>query len=160
MVTSTRRFFGDVDDDSLQLVETAFDCLKQAVEEVRPGSLYRVLGEKITSRASKSGCSVVRRYCGHGIGTLFHTAPNVPHYSKNKAKGVMQPGHIFTIEPMINRGSWKDVTWPDKWTAVTEDGARSAQFEHTLLVTESGYEILTARSDEPVMEWSREKVQR
>jgi methionyl aminopeptidase len=75
---------------------------------------------------------------------LFHTTPSVPHYGKNKAVGVMKPGHVFTIEPMINEGSWQDVLWPDDWTAVTKDGKRSAQFEHTLLVTEDGCEVLLA----------------
>lgn len=87
----------------------------------------------------------VRSYCGHGIGDLFHCAPNIPHYAKNKAVGVMKPGQTFTIEPMINQGVWRDRTWPDNWTAVTEDGKRSAQFEHTMLITETGVEILTAR---------------
>ena len=72
----------------------------------------------------------------------------------------MKPGQIFTIEPMINVGSWKDTTWPDNWTAVTSDGSRSAQFEHTLLVTESGYEILTQRDGEPRMTWDQARVQR
>ena len=72
----------------------------------------------------------------------------------------MKPGHIFTIEPMINMGSWKDTMWPDNWTAVTVDGARSAQFEHQILVRETGYEILTARDNEPVMEWNTAKLQR
>jgi methionyl aminopeptidase len=79
--------------------------------------------------------SVNRTYCGHGIGSLFHCAPNVPHYAGNKATGFMKPGHVFTIEPMINAGVHKDITWPDNWTAVTADGQRSAQFEHTLLIT-------------------------
>ena len=70
---------------------------------------------------------VVQTYCGHGIGSLFHTVPNIPHYPKNKAKGIMKAGHIFTIEPMINAGTWRDRTWPDNWTAVTADGKRSAQ---------------------------------
>jgi methionine aminopeptidase len=70
---------------------------------------------------------VVKTYCGHGIGSLFHTVPNIPHYPKNKAKGIMRPGHIFTIEPMINLGASQDKTWPDNWTAVTADGMRSAQ---------------------------------
>mmetsp|Transcript_34045 Transcript_34045/g.44990 ORF Transcript_34045/g.44990 Transcript_34045/m.44990 type:complete len:395 (+) Transcript_34045:31-1215(+) len=151
---------GEVASETLELVETAFDCLKQAMSLVKPGTMYKALGDKIAARAKSSGCSVVKRYCGHGIGTLFHTAPNVPHYSKNKAKGVMKPGHVFTIEPMINRGDWRDVTWPDNWTAVTEDGSLSAQYEHTILVTEDGFEILTARENEPIMEWSQEKVQR
>jgi methionyl aminopeptidase len=85
------------------------------------------------------------RYMGHGVNTMFHCAPTVPHYKGNKAVGVMKEGHAFTIEPMLNLGGWRDEKWPDGWTAVTADGARSAQFEHTLLVTEEGVEILTAR---------------
>ena len=72
--------------------------------------------------------AVNRTYCGHGIGNLFHTAPNVPHYANNKTAGFMKEGHVFTIEPMINAGTQKDVTWPDDWTAVTADGQRSSQF--------------------------------
>ena len=79
---------------------------------------------------------------------LFHCAPNIPHYANNKAVGVMRPGMVFTIEPMINLGSWKDQTWPDGWTSVTVDGKRSAQFEHTLLVTETGVDILSCRVPE------------
>ncbi|KAF0750602.1 hypothetical protein AaE_006653 [Aphanomyces astaci] len=127
---------------------------------VKPGTMYRDLGREITAVAEEQGMSVVKTYCGHGIGRLFHTTPNVPHYAKNKAVGIMKPGHVFTIEPMINMGSWRDGRWPDEWTAVTVDGARSAQFEHTILVTETGYEILTARENEPVMTWDVEKVQR
>jgi len=84
----------------------------------------------------------------------------VPHYAKNKAKGVMKAGHVFTVEPMINLGSWEDTTWGDNWTAVTRDGSRSAQFEHTVVVTETGCEILTARDDEPVMVWDAAKNSR
>lgn len=91
--------------------------------------------------------AVNRTYCGHGIGKEFHVAPNVPHYSHNKTPGFMKPGHIFTIEPMINAGIHKDITWPDNWTAVTADGQRSAQFEHTILITEGGHELLTARTN-------------
>jgi methionyl aminopeptidase len=122
--------------------------------------MYRELGKHISTVAAAQNYSVVKTYCGHGIGTLFHCAPNVPHYAKNKAVGVMRPGHIFTIEPMINAGSWKDKMWPDEWTAVTVDGSRSAQFEHTILVTEDGYEILTARENEPVMVWDEAKLRR
>lgn len=122
----------------------------------------RDIGEAINIVAKAAKCSIVTTYCGHGIGSLFHTAPNVPHYPKNKAKGTMQPGHIFTIEPMINLGGYRDVLWPDDWTAVTADGSRSAQFEHTILITENGCELLTARVGEPVdrMEWNKEKFQR
>ncbi len=97
---------------------------------------------------------VVKSYCGHGIGDLFHCAPNVPHYAHNKAVGIMKEGHVFTIEPMINAGSWRDRTWPDGWTAVTEDGKRSAQFEHTLVVTRDGCEVLTRRLEgSPPLWW-------
>ena len=92
--------------------------------------------------------------------TYSKTAPNVPHYNKNKAKGIMKKGHVFTVEPMINLGSYQDITWGDNWTAVTSDGKRSAQFEHTVLVTDTGCEILTAREDEPVMTWKPELVHR
>ncbi|XP_023842543.1 methionine aminopeptidase 1 isoform X3 [Salvelinus sp. IW2-2015] len=115
---------------------------------VKPGIRYRELGNIIQKHAQANGFSVVRSYCGHGIHKLFHTAPNVPHYAKNKAVGVMKPGHVFTIEPMICEGGWQDETWPDGWTAVTRDGKRSAQFEHTLLVTETGCDILTRRLDD------------
>ncbi|EQC40262.1 methionyl aminopeptidase [Saprolegnia diclina VS20] len=151
---------GNVDEEGVRLVKNSFDCLAAAVAMVKPGTMYRDLGKAIALVAEAEGFSVVKTYCGHGIGSLFHTAPNVPHYAKNKAVGIMRPGHIFTIEPMINVGSWRDGRWPDDWTAVTTDGKRSAQFEHTILVTETGYELLTARQDEPVMTWDLAKVQR
>ncbi|KAH7719343.1 Protein MAP-1 [Aphelenchoides avenae] len=113
---------------------------------VRPGVKFREIGNVIQKHANAHGLSVVRRYCGHGIHRLFHTAPNVPHYAKNKAAGVMKAGNCFTIEPMINAGSYHDDQWPDDWTAVTSDGKWSAQFEQTLLVTETGCEILTERA--------------
>jgi len=149
---------GNVDDDGKKLVKTAFECLQKALKMVKPGTLYRDLGAVIHKTATASGCSVNRTYCGHGIGSLFHTAPNIPHYNKNKAKGIMKPGHVFTVEPMINLGVQADKTWHDNWTAVTSDGKRSAQFEHTVLVTQSGCEILTARKDEPVMSWNEDLV--
>ena len=89
---------------------------------------------------------VVVGNCGHGTGELFHCSPTVPHYANNKATGRMQPGHIFTIEPMINEGDWKEFRWPDDWTSTTQDGMRSAQFEETILITEDGYEVLTKGS--------------
>ena len=151
---------GNVDEDGRKVVETAFHCLSAALAMVKPGTLYRDLGTTIHKVAAENKCSVVRTYCGHGIGSLFHTAPNVPHYHKNKAKGVMREGHVFTVEPMINLGSYQDTTWDDNWTAVTADGKRSAQFEHTVLVTKDGCEILTARQNEPVMKWDPDLVQR
>ena len=120
---------GTVDADGKRVVQTAFQCLAAALALVKPGTLYRDLGTAIHKVATANKCSVVRTYCGHGIGSLFHTAPNIPHYHKNKAKGIMKAGHVFTVEPMINLGSPHDVTWGDNWTAVTTDGKRSAQFE-------------------------------
>jgi len=104
------------------LVQTTYECLELAIAACKPGKLYRDVGAVIQKHASKNGLSVVRTYCGHGVGELFHCSPSVPHYARNKAVGTMKPGHIFTIEPMINQGDWGDTTWPDGWTAVTTDG--------------------------------------
>ncbi|KAG9400166.1 Methionine aminopeptidase 1 [Aphanomyces cochlioides] len=151
---------GDVDEEGERLVKTSFDCLAAAIAIVKPGTMYRDVGKAISAVAVAQGFSVVKSYVGHGTGSLFHTLPNVPHYTPNKAVGIMKPGHIFTIEPMINVGTWRDVRWPDEWTVVTADGLRSAQFEHMILVTDTGYEILTARENEPVMTWDIDKLQR
>ncbi len=86
---------------------------------------------------------MVRAYCGHGIGETFHTSLQIPHHYDPKAKRIMEPGMTFTIEPMITEGTWQDALWDDGWTAVTADGKRSAQFEHTIVVTPEGAEILT-----------------
>ena len=141
-------FVGKVDEAGRNLVQVAYECLMKGIDIVKPGVKYRDIGNEIHRHASASGYSVVRTYCGHGINDLFHCTPSVPHYSKNKTIGVMKPGHTFTIEPMISEGTWKDVTWPDSWSASTMDGLRSAQFEHTLLVTETGCDILTLRLEE------------
>ncbi|CAF1806009.1 hypothetical protein HID58_058449 [Brassica napus] len=148
-------FVGNVDEASRQLVKCTYGCLEKAIAIVKPGIRFREIGEIVNRHATMSGLSVVRSYCGHGIGDLFHCAPNIPHYARNKAVGVMKAGQTFTIEPMINAGLWRDRTWPDGWTAVTADGKRSAQFEHTLLVTETGVEVLTARlpSSPDVFPW-------
>ncbi|GFG38523.1 hypothetical protein Cfor_01193 [Coptotermes formosanus] len=138
---------GNVSPEGKKLVQVTSECLLKAINIVRPGEKYREIGNVIQKHAQSHGFSVVRSYCGHGIHHLFHTAPSIPHYAKNKAVGVMKPGHCFTIEPMISQGSWRDEMWPDKWTAVTVDGLLSAQFEHTLLVTENGCDILTSRRE-------------
>ncbi|XP_057980012.1 methionine aminopeptidase 1A isoform X2 [Malania oleifera] len=131
-------FVGNVDEASRHLVRCTYECLEKAISIVKPGGRFREIGEVINRHALMSGFSVVRSYCGHGIGELFHCAPNIPHYARNKAVGVMKAGQTFTIEPMINA-----------------DGKRSAQFEHTLLVTETGVEVLTARfpSSPSVFPW-------
>ncbi|XP_014515901.1 methionine aminopeptidase 1A isoform X1 [Vigna radiata var. radiata] len=138
-------FVGNVDEESCQLVKCTYECLEKAISIVKPGVRFREIGEVISRHASMSGFSVARSYCGHGIGELFHCAPNIPHYARNKAVGVIKAGQTFTIEPMINAGVWRDRMWPDGWTDVTTDGKRSAQFEHTLLVTDTGVEVLTGR---------------
>lgn len=135
------------DKDNARLVECARDCLDKAIASVKPGVPFRQFGKIISDHAKTQKCSVVRTYCGHGINQLFHTAPSIPHYANSKVPGMCTPGMIFTIEPMINLGSHHDTTWPDNWTAVTQDGLRSAQFEHTLLVTKDGVEVLTARTE-------------
>lgn len=133
------------DPDSVRVVEAARESLDAAIALVKPGALFRDYGNVIEKVAKSKNCSVVKAYCGHGINTKFHCSPNIPHYAKNKAVGAAKEGMCFTIEPMIALGTHKDKTWPDDWTSVTQDGKRTAQFEHTLLVTADGVEILTAR---------------
>jgi methionyl aminopeptidase len=150
---------GRVDEESRGLVKTSFAALQVAQRMIKPGTFYRDVGNEITRVARLGGCAVVTKYCGHGVGRLFHTTPSIPHYANSKAMGIMRPGHIFTIEPMLNLGpNAGDVTWPDGWTASTKDGRRSAQFEHTFLVTELGCEILTARpgTSKHDMVWDQE----
>ena len=151
------------DPDSVRVVEAARQSLAEAIKLVKPGTLFREFGNAIEKHAKTQNCSVIRTYVGHGINTIFHCPPNIPHYAKNKAVGECKPGMTFTIEPMIALGKYRDVTWPDNWTSTTIDGKRTAQFgrfsrprtrsslsdaapEHTLLVTETGVEILTARN--------------
>lgn len=136
----------NISKEAINTVETARECLKLAIKHCKPGVTFQELGDHIEKHALENKCSVVRTYCGHGVGKFFHCSPNVPHYANNRTAGVMKPGMVFTIEPMINEGTWKDVTWPDDWTSTTQDGKRSAQFEHSLLITETGVEILSARN--------------
>uniref|UniRef100_A0A915PWH9 Methionine aminopeptidase n=1 Tax=Setaria digitata TaxID=48799 RepID=A0A915PWH9_9BILA len=143
-----------VKEETRKLVKVTYECLQHAIDLVRPGVRFREIGGVIQKHANSHGFSVVKTYCGHGIHRLFHTVPNVPHYAssswlsflENKATGVMKAGNTFTIEPMINAGGHNNERWPDNWTAVTSDGKPSAQFEQTLLVTESGCDVLTARN--------------
>lgn len=136
---------GEVDQAGIKLISSAKECLEEAIKICKPGVRYREIGNIVEKIAQKNGHSIVKTYGGHGIHRLFHCAPSIPHYAKNKAIGIMRPGHVFTIEPMINEGAWQDKIWPDEWTVVTTDGKRSAQFEHTLLITETGVEVLTMK---------------
>ena len=138
-------FVGNVADSSRDLVKKTYESLMAAIEYSGPNKMYREVGNIIANTVEPHGLSVVRSYTGHGIGRIFHQAPTVPHYRGAKAPGFMKKGHVFTIEPMINQGTWKDFTWKDNWTSSTCDGLRSAQFEHTIAITDDGVEILTAR---------------
>ncbi|QPG73192.1 hypothetical protein FOA43_000499 [Brettanomyces nanus] len=130
----------------VNLVETTREATMKAISTVRPGIPFRHFGDLIEAHAKKHNVSVVRTYCGHGINNLFHCQPDILHYARNKSVGTCKAGICFTIEPMLNMGTYRDIMWPDNWTAATSDGKPSAQFEHTLLVTEDGVEILTARN--------------
>jgi methionyl aminopeptidase len=114
--------------DAVRVVETTREALDEAIKLVKPGMLIREPGNVIEKYAKARNCSVIRTYCGHGINSLFHGAPNVPHYAKNKAIGEAKVGICFTIEPMIALGTYRDKTWPDNWTSVTQDGKLTAQF--------------------------------
>jgi methionyl aminopeptidase len=134
---------GDVDAEGRRLVQAARDCLHKGIGAVQPGKPISEIGRAIEAFASRSGYGVVRAYCGHGIGETFHTSLQIPHHHDPSLRRVMEPGMTFTVEPMITEGTWQDELWDDGWTAVTADGKRSAQFEHTVVVTETGAEILT-----------------
>jgi methionyl aminopeptidase len=118
------------------------------IQQVKPGAYFGDIGAAIQPYAEKNGFSVVREYCGHGIGQIFHEAPNILHYGKGGTGEIMKTGMIFTIEPMINAGKPQTKLKSDGWTVETKDGRLSAQWEHTMVVTSNGVEVLTARSDE------------
>ncbi len=132
-----------------KVVEVARRALEIGIEAVRPGATLGDIGHAIQSYVEGERCSVVREYCGHGIGRNFHEEPQVLHYGKPGTGMKLQPGMVFTIEPMVNLGKPAVKLLSDKWTVVTRDKSLSAQFEHTLAVTEDGCEILTLPSSEP-----------
>jgi len=136
-------FVGTPGADAQKIVNVSRQCLAEGVAVVRPGNTVGDIGYAIQSYAEGQGCSVVREFVGHGVGVDFHEAPQIPHYGKPGLGVRLVPGMVFTIEPMINLGKKELVVLDDGWTAVTKDGSLSAQFEQTLLVTESGVESLT-----------------
>ena len=136
-------FVGEVDAEARKLVEVTWECLLRAIDVVRPGNRLNAIGLAVETHALQNGFSVVRGFTGHGVGEHFHMSPYIAHFYEAENRGQMVEGMTFTIEPMINVGAAECVIWPDNWTAVTADLRRSAQFEHTLLVTPSGVEILT-----------------
>jgi methionyl aminopeptidase len=146
--TSKMFYVGESSVKARRLVETAYDCLCLGIDLVRPGIRLGDIGAAIQAHAESCNYSVVREYCGHGIGQQFHEEPQVLHYGTPGTGLVLSPGMIFTIEPMINVGKRHVKLLADQWTVVTKDHSLSAQWEHTILVTDDGHEVLTARSEE------------
>lgn len=126
-----------------RLVDVTYECLMRGIEVVKPGATLGDIGHAIQTHAEAARFSVVRDFCGHGLGRIFHTAPSILHYGEPGEGEVLQAGMIFTIEPMINAGKYDVKVLGDGWTAVTKDKSLSAQFEHSIGVTETGYEIFT-----------------
>ncbi len=138
---------GTVDPESRRLIEVTKQSLWRGIQAVQPGQPVSDIGLAIQTHAEANGFSVVRAFVGHGVGTEFHTRPEILHYFHPRNDTVMEVGMTFTIEPMIAVGAWQHQLWDDGWTASTVDGKRTAQFEHTMVVTESGAELLTLRPD-------------
>lgn len=134
---------GGVSAPARKLVEVAFECLWAGINEIKPGARIGNIGAAISHLAHKNRFSVVEEYCGHGIGREFHEEPQILHFSKWNTGIELRPGMVFTVEPMINMGRKGCKVLEDKWTVLTIDGKLSAQFEHTVLVTEKGYEVMT-----------------
>ncbi len=142
--TSRMYYVGDkISVKARRLVEITYECMMRGIEVVRPGATLGDVGAVIQELAESERFSVVRDFCGHGLGRQFHCAPSVVHYGKHGHGVVLKPGMFFTIEPMINAGRYEVKILSDGWTAVTKDRSLSAQFEHSLAVTETGYEIFT-----------------
>lgn len=144
--TSRMFFVGEPSIRAKRLVEICKQCLQKGIDMVRPGIRLGDIGHTIQKHAEGNGFSVVREYCGHGIGRVFHEEPQVLHYGQPDTGMTLEPGMTFTIEPMLNAGKKETKLMPDQWTVVTRDRSLSAQWEHTILVTEDGHEILTLSS--------------
>ena len=141
--TSRMYTVGDTSVKSKKLINVTYESLNRAIKILKPGKRIGDIGHEIQSFVEKNGFSVVRDFCGHGIGTNFHQEPNILHYGSKDTGDELKPGMTFTIEPMINAGKYHTKVLNDGWTAVTKDKTLSAQFEHTVGITENGYEIFT-----------------
>lgn len=146
--SSKTYLIGTVSPVARRLVEVCYGALWQGIRVVRPGARLGDVGHAIERHARRHGCSVVREYCGHGIGREMHEPPQVLHWGRPSTGLVLQEGMVFTIEPMVNQGRRAVRTEDDGWTVVTRDGSLSAQFEHTVAVTRTGVQVLTLRADE------------
>jgi methionyl aminopeptidase len=152
LVSDTSRMYlvGAVSAEDEKLSRIGQECLYKGIEQVKPGNTLGDIGFAVHRHATRNGYSIVRDYTGHGIGEQMHEEPEVPHYGK-KGKGLkLEEGMTFTIEPMLNMGSKYIKHLEDDWTVVTEDGKTSVQWEHTIVVTSTGYEILTLRDEEKI----------
>jgi methionyl aminopeptidase len=146
--TSKMFFVGEPSVRARRLVEITYECMALGIRMVRPGIRLGDIGHAIQTHAEKARFSIVREYCGHGIGREFHEDPQVLHYGRPGTGYELVPGMTFTIEPMVNAGKRYVKLLPDNWTVVTKDRSLSAQWEHTVLVTENGFEVLTRRPEE------------
>lgn len=146
--TSKMFTLGEPSIQATRLIRVTRECLLLGIEQVKPGNTLGDIGAAIQKHAHAHHYSVVREYCGHGIGKVFHEDPQVLHYGEPKTGLILEEGMIFTIEPMINAGKRHTRLLPDNWTVVTKDHSLSAQWEHTILVTKTGYEVLTRREEE------------
>ena len=146
--TSKMFLVGKPSIQAARLVKITRECLLKAIQIVKPGAYLGDIGEIIEKHAHAHHFSVVQEYCGHGIGRIFHESPEVLHFGKKGTGLVLEPGMIFTIEPMINAGKRHIKLMPDQWTVITKDRSLSAQWEHTILVTQIGAEVLTRRQEE------------
>lgn len=147
--TSRMFYVGEPSIQARRLCDITYECMWLGIDKVRPGATLGDIGHAIQTHAEKNGFSVVREFCGHGIGKKFHEDPQVLHYGKPGAGLKLQSGMIFTIEPMINAGKRDIKQLNDGWTIVTKDHSLSAQWEHTVLVTPDGYEVLTVSDGAP-----------
>ena len=136
-------FVGNVKLKAQKLVKTTYEAMMKGIETIRPGKTLGDIGHAIQSYAEKKNYSIVRDFCGHGLGKVFHDHPSVLHFGKPGEGQMLEEGMFFTVEPMINIGDYKVKILSDGWTAVTSDKSLSAQFEHTVGVTSHGYEIFT-----------------
>jgi methionyl aminopeptidase len=141
---------GEVSPLAKRLVQVTYEAMWKGIKAVRPGARLGDVGHAIERHARRNGYSVVREYCGHGIGREMHEDPQVLHWGKPQTGLLLQEGMVFTIEPMVNQGRRSVQTEEDGWTVVTRDGQLSAQFEHTVAVTQNGVQVLTLRSEEKV----------
>ncbi len=133
-----------------RISDIAHQCMVTGIEMVRPGIRLGDIGHAIQRVAESQGCSVVREYCGHGIGRIFHEDPQVLHYGRPDSGEMLVPGMVFTIEPMVNLGRRETRLMPDGWTVITKDRSLSAQWEHTIAVTDDGFDVLTRLPDDPI----------